>query len=629
VPQRVTGSVPAARDTQRVKAPYRTELDRLDSTYGGALSANIEVLRETVQHLGCGPAVFAGSGGSMVLALLAARLHENICRQPARACTSLELLDLPQLEHRGALLFSSSAKHPDAQRVLASFQRGRFFPTALVTHRAADDVQTLASPDTRVVTLDELDQRDGFLATGSILQIATQMLRAYLPDPELPHSLDEDAQDADVRESVLVLCSPSLASVAADIEVRLVESGLACVQVADFRNFAHGRHTGFARRMDQTTVLVLSDRDSRDLAEATAGVLPGGADVRRWHADAAWESAIVVLLARSMRLAATMGENVGVDVARPRVPQFGRRLYNLPLQRRLVEARVGGVERKLLAAGAGDDRSLRATYEEAGAGWSSELERQRFSGLVLDYDGTVCWTRRRWALPEEQVRVALGGLLDRGLIVGFASGRGKSLHADLRKWVPTSHWPQVVVGLYNGAVRLSLNDDLGDLRSPTPWSEAVVEVIKRMPYAAKLELDERGAQVSVSVGSGVLHHGHLADSLADRLIADSVPARIVASAHSVDIVELTSGKPAVASDVERLAGGQVLAIGDQGQQGGNDQALLAGTPWSLSVDRCSSDPSRCWFAGSGDRVGPDLLVAYLRALRKRRDGFAVTGTVVT
>ena len=41
----------------------------------------------------------------------------------------------------------------------------------------------------------------------------------------------------------------------------------------------------------------------------------------------------------------------------------------------------------------------------------------------------------------------------------------------------------------------------------------------------------------------------------------------------------------------------VLAIGDQGDLGGNDFELLASSRWTLSVDRCSADPARCWWPG--------------------------------
>ena len=43
------------------------------------------------------------------------------------------------------------------------------------------------------------------------------------------------------------------------------------------------------------------------------------------------------------------------------------------------------------------------------------------------------------------------------------------------------------------------------------------------------------------------------------------------------------------------------------------------------MDRCSADLESCWFVGSGEFVGPALLVRLLGNLRPRRDGLALCG----
>lgn len=611
-----------------MKPPYRTELAALAATYARACEADIGGLRRALQLLGGGPALFIGSGGSMAIAELAAFLHERSCRQPGRACTSLEALTAPQLLRRGALLFSSSAKHPDAGRVLEEFRRRRFSPAVLATHRDAHEVAEAAGLDTIVVSLPELEQPDGFLATGSILQLATLLLRVHAPGIPLPSTLPGPGPEEPVlRDEVLVLHAPALRSVAVDIEVRLVESGLAAVQVSDYRNFAHGRHTGFARRSDSVSVIALSADDSGALAEGTITALPERCDVRRWHVDGPSEVAVLSLLHRSMYLVGTTGERVGLDVARPRVPTFGRQLYRLPLSRRVPARAVGGIERKLLAAGGGVGAEARGFYEQASAAWREELGRERFAGVVLDYDGTVCWTQRRFELPERGMRERLQSVLDCGAVLGFASGRGRSLHADLRRWVPNDDWDRVVVGLYNGGVVLPLTSEFPDLREPTAWSTATAEAIRTTPSSADLDVVERGSQVSVSA-HGVSDQSTLTALICDRLAAAGVPASVAASGHSIDVVPVTTTKLAVVKAVEERAGGSALRIGDQGQSGGNDHALLAGYVGTLSVDRCSADPNSCWFLGAGNYVGPALLECHLASLRPRRGGLTLAGVEV-
>ena len=90
---------------------------------------------------------------------------------------------------------------------------------------------------------------------------------------------------------------------------------------------------------------------------------------------------------------------------------------------------------------------------------------------------------------------------------------------------------------------------------------------------------------------------------------------VLESAHAVDIVPADVTKAAVVAQVATLAAGPVLTIGDQGQLGGNDFALLACQPHSLSVDRCSADPTRCWNLADPGVTGPDALLGYLAALR--------------
>ncbi|MEA2828504.1 MAG: hypothetical protein QOG43_2943 [Actinomycetota bacterium] len=605
-----------------MKAPYRDELSALVAVYDSARHTVVPGLREMLDQIGRGPGVFIGSGGTMAIAHLAAHLHETRHHQPAQVCTALEALSLTYQPDRGALLFSSSAKHPDAVMVLETFRRRLFGRAALLTHRDPDALEERAGPETSIVQLPRLPVRDGFLATGSIMQTAVGLLMASGHAEALPEKLEVDLDLAEeIREEVLVLHPPTLRSVASDIEVRLVESGLAAVQVTDFRNFAHGRHTGFARRIDRVTIIALSDMSSESLATGTLRCLPPEAHLMRWHAELRSPASVPALLGRSMVMAGAAGERIGLDVARPTVPTFGRSLYNLPLKRRLEYGTSDGVERKLRASKLSEDPVLRERYKLALEEWSQVLADQRFGGVVLDYDGTVCWTSKRFELPSERLRSQLRELLDGGAKLGFASGRGRSLYNDLREWVPRPHWSSVVLGLYNGAVLLSLADELGDLRSSTAWSSSVVSILKEIPGIAPESVTERGEQVTIDLEGTPLR----ADEVLGTLHADGVDASVASSGHSVDIVRPGTSKVSVIAHLEAATARPVLAIGDQGDRGGNDFELLAARPWSLTVDRCSPDPNRCWFLGYGREVGPDLLARYLAGARPMKDGLAVHG----
>lgn len=603
-----------------MKPPYRHELAALPDAYEAARSRSDEALSRSLAALGSGPAVFIGSGGALAVAHLAAQLHEHNWRQPAQVCTALEALSLPYQPARGALLVTSSAKHPDAELVLEAFRRRLFGVAVVLTHRTAAEIEEKAGYDTMFVELPALPARDGFLATGSIMQMAASLLVAAGVSNLPSHLVVDFEPEPGLRDEVLVLCHPTLRAVASDIEVRLVESGLASVQISDFRNFAHGRHTGFSRRMDRVTVIGLSDRSSESLAVGTLHCLPPSADVRSWHEPRESPASIPQLLARSMSLAAVEGERIGIDVAKPSVPEFGRDLYRLPLRRRVPLSASGGIERKLLEIGGGEGK--RAVCVAAFEAWFQELEKQRFAGVVLDYDGTVCWTNQRFDLPSPSMRDGLLNVLGSGAAVGFASGRGRSLPADLRRWVPQQYWSRILVGLYNGAVLLGLDDDLQDLREPTAWSSQITAALATGLSRSPTTVTERGLQVSVdSAGDS----RSLIATVRRALAEAGLDATVAASAHSVDILPPGTSKVAVVARLASLTGGSVLAVGDQGQSGGNDFELLAASQWTLTVDRCSADLSRCWFVGDGSRVGPDLLAGYLGKLRPLRGGLAIRG----
>src|SRR5206468_2651544 len=120
--------------------------------------------------------------------------------------------------------------------------------------------------------------KDGFLATNSLLAFAVLLVCAYncafSSDEVLPRDFDsllvENHADRDYiedlrahcnplwkRETLVVLYGPSVATAALDLESKFSEAALGNVQLADFRNFAHGRHNWLAKRASKTAVLAL------------------------------------------------------------------------------------------------------------------------------------------------------------------------------------------------------------------------------------------------------------------------------------------------------------------------------------------------------------------------------------
>lgn len=273
--------------------------------------------------------------------------------------------------------------------------------------------------------------------------------------------------------------------------------------------------------------------------------------------------------------------------------------------------------------------AVAASYLRHFSRWFQAVTSVRFTGLVLDYDGTVCVTGSDHAPPAWPERAELLRLLAAERIIGFASGRGRSLHRELRDWIPRARWDQVVVGLYTGGVVRRLADDLpgGEIPRPdvsTQGGAALATAVARLSgVSAVVRTDVRLGQVTVKPRYAGTSHPALV-ALTRSVLARPPPlaVQVLESAHAVDIVPTGVTKAAVTRAVEGLAGTPVLAIGDQGQPGGNDFALLADQPYSFSVDRCSPDPTRCWNLAPPGLSGPRVLRRYLTALCPDGDGLS-------
>jgi HAD superfamily hydrolase (TIGR01484 family) len=269
-------------------------------------------------------------------------------------------------------------------------------------------------------------------------------------------------------------------------------------------------------------------------------------------------------------------------------------------------------------------------YERQFLVWFRTMVAARFSGVVLDYDGTVCATGIGHSPPAWPERAELLRLLAAGHILGFASGRGRSLHRELRGWVPEPRWSQVIVGMYNGGVIRGLTEELsqhGEIPRPDVSREAAADLAEAQArlsaYARTVRMDVRLGQVTVKARhEGTSHQALTALTRSVLALPPLLAVRVLESAHAVDIVPARVSKASVVTAVADLAGGPVLAIGDQGQPGGNDFALLAHQPLSLSVDRCSADPTRCWNLAPPGVSGPAALRRYLAALRLDSSGLA-------
>jgi fructoselysine-6-P-deglycase FrlB-like protein len=614
-----------------VGKPYQNELAALDQTYAEVLIRDAHTCDDMVRALAGSPLVAIASGGSSTAGEALATLHQLTTGQLARVVTPLELATTPfDLRRTSAVLFSAGGRNPDILRALDHLVSRDPRHIFVVCGNSASPLAKRAREVAfaSCVHVPSPQGKDGYLATNSLLAFVTSIAAAYATvypiTGAMPSSLRSDWNDASAftqlrdRDHMLVLFDPALRHAAADIESRFSEGALGTVALADFRNFAHGRHLWLALRRKNTAVVALFRDEMERVAERTLGLIPEGVPIVKCDARGTPLSSIVSALCFSLRLAGAVGEMKGMDPGRPHVPDFGRRLYNARLiPKPSVTTGQLAMYRKVGLSG-----SMRLSGE-LGA-FVERLRRARLGAAILDYDGTICSHSQRFGEAHAESLSQLTRLLRGGLRIGIATGRGKSLITALRPALPRNLWQQVTVGYYNCGLIAALSEDPPEWTLDAPPSLRLLsEELRTDPsLQGRVEIELRNTQLTVKPAPGSMRCDDLIAMCAAYASRANDGLSVVRSTHSIDILPRGVNKTLLARSMARETRADVLAIGDQGRWPGNDYALLD-TVLALSVDSTSPSWSTCWNVAPRGLRGPAATAHYLRACKNGRDGWRV------
>lgn len=603
---------------------FASELAALPDTLAWAQAQDVKLLECFVADVAERPLVAIGSGGSSTACHLASLLHRKRHHRPAQFMTPLDVLLLPAGLHRaGVFLASASGKNKD---VLAAFEAAiaeEAPAIAAITLRADNALSVAAAKFSRarVFAAEAPAGKDGYLATNSLVATCILIARAYgfeIAGPSARHKEAVDTSIFEGRHMVQILHGGWSGPVATDLESKVNESALASAQLADYRNFGHGRHLWLAKRSAETFVVVLVTPETAAIAKATLKLFPKNIPVIRLETALDGPAGTIDLLLQAFRLVDRLGEARGQDPGRPHVPEFGRKLYRLtpPRVRQTVSAPV---QRKLWALPeVSEDKK---SFEMGAARFLKAAQAAKIGALALDYDGTLCTKDDRFGALRDDIVAECARLLKAGLHIGIATGRGKSVRDELQKALDKKMWPLVHIGYYNGTDIGALEDDSLPSKDG-PKDEVLTRAHDLLAADAWLTatatLTPRPHQIAVEPKGAVR-----TDALAAHVMALLAPlegygARIVASSHSLDVLGPTQGKGLLVSWLrEQIGDGrEVLCIGDRGAWPGNDYSLLA-EPLSLSVDEVSSRIDACWNLAPRGVSGPDATLLYLRAIKAR------------
>jgi hydroxymethylpyrimidine pyrophosphatase-like HAD family hydrolase len=602
---------------------FASELAALEDTLTWALSCDVSALKRFVADVADRPLVAIGSGGSSTACHLTALLHRARHRQPAQFTTPLDVLSVPAGLHRaGVFLASASGKNKDVLAALEACIAEEAPAVAAVTLRAESPLSEAAASyaRARVFAADVPTGKDGYLATNSLVATCALVSQAYGFEVSRPRALRKAVDGAifEQRHMVQVLHGGWGSPVATDLESKLNESALAAAQLADYRNFGHGRHLWLAKRAAETVVVALVTPGTAAIAESTLKLFPKSIPVVRLETSLDGPAGTIALLLQAFHLVDSIGVTRKQDPGRPHVPDFGRKLYRLTPPR-VRPAFDAPIQRKLWASpDASDDGKA---FQQGLKRFLTRARTTKIGAVALDYDGTLCTKDDRFGGLRDDVVAECSRLLEEGVPLGIATGRGKSVREELQKALARKLWARVHIGYYNGTDIGALgNDSLPKTDEP---SDSVLKRAQSLLLddtwlTTKAEITPRPQQLTIEP-KGAMRTDALAAHVMARLAPlDGQGVRIVVSSHSLDVLGPRPGKGSLVSWLREQIGEDrdVLCIGDRGAWPGNDYSLLA-EPMSLSVDEVSSLNDACWNLAPHGVLGPDATLLYLRAIKAR------------
>ena len=600
---------------------FTNELLALDSTVDWAGECDVQALECFVKEVAELPLIAIGSGGSLTACHLTALLHRARYRRPAQFMTPLDALSISAGLHRaGVFLASASGKNKDVLRAFDACIADEAPAVAAITLSADNPLKEAASryAKARIFADDLPTGKDGYLATNSLLATCTLITHAYGFEVSLPKAPQEEIDGSIFinRHMVQVLHGGWGSPVATDLESKLNESALAAAQLADYRNFGHGRHLWLAKRAAETVVVAIVTPEIAAIADSTLKLFPEEVTVIRLETSLDGPAGTIELLLRAFYLVGRIGEIRGEDPGRPNVPEFGRKLFRLTPPR-IRPALNAAIQRKIWAS-PGDSVGINVFNQ----GYSSFLARARnceIGAVALDYDGTLCSKDNRFGSLREDLVAECLRLLEAGIEIGIATGRGKSVREVLQKMLSRNLWKRVHIGYYNGTDISGLDDDESP-KTDGPTEDVMKRALSLLQadrwLTAIARITPRPHQLTVEL-TGEITTGALAAHVMGRLAPlDGNDVRVVVSSHSLDILGSGRGKGALVSWLrQRIGNGRdVLCIGDRGAWPGNDYSLLA-EPISLSVDEVSSLDDVGWNIAPLGVTGPEATKLYLQAIK--------------
>lgn len=338
---------------------YYKELTAIEKTADWAKSQSVEGLTDFINSYLESPSIYIASGGSFSACAFAEALSLR-CGQMAKAVTPYTYIHsgLTKIPSK-VLLISASGKNKDINRAFCeALESEKQMIAGLSVGRGSILSQQFEQTGNKTFFGYPIPTRhDGFLATNSLVAFYIFLYRAFgyndlddlqcKADPtflEKTNTFVEMLKNIETNtfsrftaflhklegiDSFFILYSPYSQAAALDLESKFSEAAIGNTQLADFRNFAHGRHNWFTQRPGQTGIICLVTPQDKDMAYLTLSFLPEHIPVLILESIHESPLAMIDLLIKGFHLCHEMAMRWGLEIGNPAVPPYGVQLYNL------------------------------------------------------------------------------------------------------------------------------------------------------------------------------------------------------------------------------------------------------------------------------------------------------------
>lgn len=600
--------------------PYTKELERLPEVYDWATKTSIDELSNFVKKSEKTPLYIIGSGGSFSATTFASLLHQET-GTIAKCLTPLEFLEYENIDNDcSILIITAGGNNSD---ILSSFDKAVSLKPknlgilcASTNNKLTRKASTISNVFVHALKLPT--GKDGFLATNSLIATLIWLCRAYIDSYSLPYEiprfnqlvfqgkseqkfyedLTKQLEKFSDKETIVLLYDNWAKIAAIDAESKLVEAGLINVQLSDYRNFAHGRHNWLDKNKEKTALLALVVPQSKQLATKTLKLIPGYIATSSISTNYDGPIASLALLIQVLFLVKFISNVRKIDPGRPRIAAFGRKIYHLQTPKTsfniLTKFEKLALRRKFGNADLSENKT--PMHIELLHKFIDKISKEKFGAAIFDYDGTLCDDKHRSTHPTIEIGKILTTLLENNIIIGVATGRGKSVREGLQKIILEKFWSKIYIGYYNcSEIKPLGNNHAPDTKSPTDQNlKAFLEFLKEQNILSNnVKITERPNQITLEYGT--LDATALINTVKtiDKTKLEKI--RIVESNHSIDLLPENGSKLNIVNFIRKMIPKkyEILCIGDKAIYPGNDFELLQ-EEFSLSVDEVSKNENTCW-----------------------------------